>query len=174
MNLIIWIVLFAIAVSDAKEHRIPNIGVLMVILLALADKVFILQDLSVVIWSGMVGIACFFVSLGLYFLKVMAPGDVKLLGAIGFWLGPEHITHAVFWIALFSVVIGLFFAFLRMAEAPEKTKELLQKYSLVALHNYPTSAVTETYKSASRAPYRMPFAPVIVLGVAAYFYFLNQ
>ena len=62
-----------------------------------------------------------------------------------------------------SALLWLFFAFLRMAEAPEKTKELLQKYSLVALHNYPTSAVTETYKSASRVSYRMPFAPVIVL-----------
>ena len=68
MNLIIWIVLFAIAVSDA-EHRIPNIGVLMSSL-ALADKVLSLQDFSVVIWFWMVGIACFFVSLGLYFLKL--------------------------------------------------------------------------------------------------------
>lgn len=126
MNLFIWIVLFAVAVSDAKEHRIPNTLLLIILFLDLINKLFIIQDYPLLLWSVGTGITCFICALILYFLKVMAPGDVKLLGVVGFWLGPEHITQAVFWIAISSVVVGIFFALLRLAESPEKAKVLFQ------------------------------------------------
>ena len=174
MNLLIWIVLFAVAVSDAKEHRIPNTLLLAIIGLVFINKAFFLQDISLLFWSFITGITCFICALLLYFLKVMAPGDVKLLGVVGFWLGSEHITQAIFWIAVSSVVVGAFYALLRIAESPEKAKAIFNKYSLLAMYGESGSKVVGgSFKRKMSDHYRMPFAPVVVLGIAIYFYFLN-
>ncbi|USD33059.1 MULTISPECIES: A24 family peptidase [Vibrio] len=174
MNLLIWIVLFAVAVSDAKEHRIPNSFLLVITGLAIIEKTFISQDLSLLFWSFITGITCFICTLLLYFFKLMSPGDVKLLGVVGFWLGSEHITQAIFWIAVSSVVVGVFYALLRIAESPEKAKALFNKYSLLAMYGESGSKVVGgSFKRKMSDHYRMPFAPVVVLGIAIYFYFLN-
>lgn len=174
MDLLIWIVLFAIAVSDAKEHRIPNVGLLVILTLVFINKAFLLQDFSLLFWSFIVGLACFICALVLYFLKVMAAGDVKLLGVIGFWLGANHIYQAIFWIAISSVVVGLLYALLRVAEAPGSAKATLSKYSILALYGASETKLVGTKKMNKGERYQMPFAPVVVLGIAIYFYFLNQ
>ncbi|NOI76549.1 prepilin peptidase [Vibrio coralliilyticus] len=174
MNLLIWTVLFAVAVSDAKEHRIPNTLLLAVVVLVFINIVFLVQDFSLLFWSFITGITCFICALLLYFLKVMAPGDVKLLGVIGFWLGTEHITQAIFWIAVSSVIVGIFYALLRVAESPEKAKALFNKYSLLAMYGESEAKLAgDSPKRKMSDHYRMPFAPVVVLGIALYFYFLN-
>jgi prepilin peptidase CpaA len=172
MDMVVWIVLFAIAVSDAKEHRIPNYLLLLVILISFINKAFVIQDYDFLLWSFVSGITCFIAALCLYFLKVMAPGDVKLLGVIGFWLGSEHILGAVYWIAISSVVIGGFYALLRLAESPNQFKSLISKYSLYAMYGASGSKAITGPKGVS-GKYQMPFAPVVVVGVALYFYFLN-
>lgn len=172
MDIVIWIVLFAIAVSDAKEHRIPNYLLLLIVLVSFINKVFILQDYHFLLWSTVSGITCFVAALCLYFLRVMAPGDVKLLGVVGFWLGSEHILGAVYWIAVASVVIGLLYALLRLAESPMQFKSLVNKYSIYALYGA-TGGKTLSGSKERSAKYQMPFAPVVVVGVALYFYFLN-
>jgi len=169
MDVFTWIVLFAIAVSDAKEHRIPNSFLLVLLISSFINKAFVIQDYNFLIWSFVSGISCFFVALLFYFLKVMAPGDVKLLGVVGFWLGTEHIIGAVYWIAIASVIVGLFYAFLRFAESPNQLKALLSKYSIYAM--YGASGTKALVNPKGR--YQMPFAPVVVIGVALYFYFLN-
>ncbi|MDA0118940.1 A24 family peptidase [Vibrio sp. T11.5] len=175
MNLLIWIVLFAVAVSDAKEHRIPNALLLVIMALVCINIIFTYQDFSLLFWSSTTGLICFICALLLYFLKVMAPGDVKLLGVIGFWLGTEHITQAIFWIAVSSIIVGLFYALLRVAESPDKAKALLNKYSLLAMHGQSASKLAgDSPRRKISDHYRMPFAPVVVLGIALYFYFLNQ
>ncbi|MEF1254164.1 MULTISPECIES: A24 family peptidase [unclassified Vibrio] len=172
MDVFIWIVLFAIAVSDAKEHRIPNSLLLVVLFVSFINKAVVLQDYNFLLWSSVSGITCFGVALVFYFLKVMAPGDVKLLGVVGFWLGSGHILGAVYWIAVASVVIGLFYAFLRLAESPNQFKSLLNKYSIYVMYGSSGSKAL-TSPNGSRGRYQMPFAPVVVVGVALYFYFLN-
>lgn len=104
----------------------------------------------------------------------MAAGDVKLLGVVGFWLGSAHIYQAIFWIAVSSVVVGLFYALLRVAQAPEHAKAMLNKYSLLALYGSSEMKAACSKKVNQGERYRMPFAPVVVLGIAVYFYFLNQ
>lgn len=174
MGLLVWIVLFTVAVSDAREHRIPNKGLLAILLLSLIDKALLLSNFSLLFWSVATGLACFICALVLYFLKVMAAGDVKLLGVVGFWLGPAHIYQAVFWIAISSVVVGLFYVLLRVAQAPDNTKSMLSKYSLLAMYGASDTKPVGSKEIAQRERYRMPFAPVVVLGIAVYFYFLNQ
>ncbi|KJY85005.1 hypothetical protein TW81_01390 [Vibrio galatheae] len=170
MDVLVWAVLIAIAVSDAKEHRIPNVLLLVVVILVLINKAFILHDYSLLFWSFASGSACFFGALLFYFMKVMAPGDVKLLGVVGFWLGTENTLDAIFWIAVASVTIGMFYAFLRMADRPEQTKVLFRKYSILALYGR-SSLKSMTSNSSQEERYRMPFAPVVVIGLAMHQYF---
>ena len=174
MELLIWIVLVAVAVSDAKEHRIPNVGLLSILCLSFINKAFIIQDFSLVLWSLVAGVTCFICALALYFIKVMAAGDVKLLGVVGFWLGSDHIYSAVFWVAVASVVVGLLYALLRLAQVPDSGRAALNKYSLLAFYGVSDTKFSQQSGHNQVDKLRMPFAPVVVLGVAVYFYFLNR
>lgn len=172
MNTFIWVLLFVVAVSDAREHRIPNYLLLSILALSLIDKAFFIQDYTLLLFSFITGITCFIVALILYFLKVMAPGDVKLLGVIGFWVGSEYILDSVFWIAVASVVVGVFYALLKIAEDPEQFSTLKNKYSMLFQYGASSTKALESPKKMSEH-YRMPFAPVVVIGLALNFYFLN-
>ncbi|EGU47439.1 hypothetical protein VIOR3934_18193 [Vibrio orientalis CIP 102891 = ATCC 33934] len=172
MDIIVWVVLFAVAVSDAKEHRIPNYLLLVIFVLIFVDITIIDQDFSLLFYSLITGITCFIVALLLYFLRVMAPGDVKLLGVIGFWVGSEHILGSVYWIAVSSVIVGLFYAVLRLADSPDQLRTIVNKYSMLAQFGSSGTKVLRTPKQIEQH-YRMPFAPVVVIGLALYFYFLN-
>ncbi|MFM2588991.1 prepilin peptidase [Vibrio sp. TBV020] len=172
MDIIIWMVLFAVAVSDAKEHKIPNYLLMVIFALVCADIILIDKNFSLLFYSLTTGITCFIVALLLYFLKVMAPGDVKLLGVVGFWVGSEHILGSVYWIAISSVIVGLFYAVLRLADSPEQLRTKLNKYSMLAQFGTSGTKVLQAPKKMEEH-YRMPFAPVVVIGLALYFYFLN-
>ncbi|RTZ15225.1 prepilin peptidase [Vibrio aquaticus] len=172
MNYLIWFVLFIVAVSDAREHRIPNYLLLTILILSAVDKIIYSPDLSFLFYSFLTGITCFIASLLLYFLRVMAPGDVKLLGVIGFWVGSEHIVGTVYWIGVSSVVVGLLYGLLRLADSPGQFKTLVNKYTMLAQFGASGAKTLQTKKKMSEH-YRMPFAPVVVIGLAMHFYFLN-
>jgi len=172
MDIIIWMVLFAVAVSDAKEHKIPNYLLLVIFVLVTADIILIDKDFSLLFYSLTTGITCFIVALLLYFLKVMAPGDVKLLGVVGFWVGSEHILGSMYWIAVSSVIVGLFYAVLRLADSPDQLRAKINKYSMLAQFGASGTKVLQAPKKMEQH-YRMPFAPVVVIGLALHFYFLN-
>src|ERR1700741_2213685 len=92
---------------DLRTHRIPQVltlgGALTGILFHLITGGWTAGGLSVVGW--IVGIAIFFVP---FALGGLGGGDVKLLGALGAWLGPT----ATFWLALYAGVGGLVLAVL--------------------------------------------------------------
>jgi len=95
-------VIMAIAVySDVRRHRIANTLSLLGLITGLG-----LQYLGSG-WQGMasgllgagVGLACF---APFYLLRAMGAGDVKLLAAVGAFLGPQGALYA----ALFSLLAG--------------------------------------------------------------------
>lgn len=172
MNIVVWCLLFIVAVYDAREHRIPNYLLLAMLLLSAIDKAVSSSDLSILFYSFLTGITCFIAALVLYFLRVMAPGDVKLLGVIGFWVGSEHIVGTVYWIGVSSVIVGLLYGLLRLADSPGQFKTLVNKYTMLAQFGASGSKTLQTKKKMSEH-YRMPFAPVVVIGLAMHFYFLN-
>lgn len=172
MNTMVWSLLFLVAVFDAREHRIPNYLLIIILSLSFLDKLLFSPDFSLLFYSFITGITCFIVALILYFLRVMAPGDVKLLGVIGFWVGSEHILGVVYWIGVSSVLVGLLYGCLRLAEYPGQFKSLINKYSMLAQFGAAGTKVLHTPKEMSQR-YRMPFAPVVVIGLALHFYFLN-
>jgi prepilin peptidase CpaA len=89
------------AVCDLSTRRIPNVLTFGAALAALAIRGYADG------WSGigsscagwLVGVACFF---PFFALGGMGAGDVKLLGALGAWLGPL----AAVWVALYGSIAG--------------------------------------------------------------------
>ena len=94
-------------VWDLRTHRIPQVltlgGALAGILFHLATGGWTAGGISLAGWG--VGIAIFFVP---FALGGLGGGDVKLLGALGAWLGPTN----AFWLALYAGVGGLVLALL--------------------------------------------------------------
>jgi prepilin peptidase CpaA len=99
--------IFAIAVAviaavwDLRTRRIPNVLTFGSALLAIAAHAYT-GGVTAAGWSlagWFVGVLFF---LPIFALRGMGAGDVKLLAALGAWLGPGPIV----WVALFSLVAG--------------------------------------------------------------------
>ncbi len=158
MNLVIWFLLVAIGVSDAQRHRIPNH---MVGLLLLAVIISVLQQPGVDWIIHVKGfLITFVVGFGLYLVRAMAGGDVKLLAVLGLWLGDGMMWQVTPYIVLSGGVIGVFFLALHMASSGESVLLQVKAYSL--------QKITPGWKT--QQPLVIPFAPAIVIGLAYYFY----
>ncbi|WP_159654175.1 A24 family peptidase [Vibrio atypicus] len=170
MEYIIWFVLLVIAVSDAKEHRIPNLYLLITLVLCIV-KMVIDPQVSPTISHALFGASALFGSaLVLHIMKVMAPGDVKLLGVIGFWLGWGQLFEVSLWIAATSILMASFYSAIRIAGNEYKVKEQVSKYKLLfAYGRTGTKALMDVESNSAKL--RMPFAPVVVIGVALHSYF---
>ena len=100
--LIAMCVVLAIAVlTDLRRHRIPNTLTLAGLLCALSLQLITsgLAGLGAGVLGALVGTACF---LPFWLLRGMGAGDVKLLAAVGAFLGP----HGAFYAAMFSLIAG--------------------------------------------------------------------
>ena len=98
----IAIVVATIAVVwDLSTRRIPNLLTFGAALVALLTHAYLggWTGLGMSLAGWVVGVAFFF---PLFALGGMGGGDVKLLGAIGAWLGPI----AVIWVGLFTGIAG--------------------------------------------------------------------
>ncbi|AUI86831.1 prepilin peptidase [Vibrio azureus] len=158
INIIIWTILFAIAVSDAQKHRIPNKAVLG---LLLAVSVSLLLIPTTNIWEHIYGgVVTFSVCFVLYMTKIMAGGDVKLLAVIGVWLGLDHLWQACGFIILAGGIVSVFYVALYVSLSGHQFTEQVKCYCFTKV-----SAMPKLDNSIS-----IPFAPIVVLGLAYFFY----
>ena len=147
----------AACVFDLRTRRIPN-----ALTFGAALAAFLFHGLffgiggfgmSVAGWA--VGLVLF---LPLFLLRGMGGGDLKLLAALGAWVGPG----AVIWVALFAGVAGGVFA-LALALARGYTKQafanvwgLLSYWRVMGMQ--PNPALTLESAPQSRLPYALPLA----------------
>ncbi|MFB9214819.1 A24 family peptidase [Vibrio sinaloensis] len=168
MEYFIWFVLLMIAVSDAREHRIPNVLLILTLVLCVA-KMLVQPTLSPSFTEALMGGgAMFFGALVLHLLRVMAPGDVKLLGVVGFWLGWGHLMDISLWIAVASILVGSVYALIKAAGKEESVKHQLERYKM--LFAYGRTATKDVAEEQAQK-LRMPFAPIVVIGLALQSYF---
>lgn len=100
-----WVAVLAIGViaciTDLRARRIPNVLTFGAAAAGLCCQVWTLGLSGVLHGAGgwLLGVAIF---LPLFLLRSMGGGDVKLMGALGAWLGARD----VFWVALYAALAG--------------------------------------------------------------------
>ncbi|MFY2160983.1 A24 family peptidase [Vibrio alginolyticus] len=157
-ELIIWSLLIAIGVSDAQKHRIPNKAVLMLLVAVTANVIYNPATTGLDHLYG--GLVAFAVCFALYLFKVMAGGDVKLLAVIGAWLGLSNLGEASIGIILAGGIVGIFYLMLHVSSTSVALSHQIKGYCL--------EKVTPGCRSSK--PLVIPFAPIIVIGLAYFSY----
>jgi prepilin peptidase CpaA len=102
-----------LAVTDVRERRLPNKGVLAVAALFFVDAAFVHMSLVVVgghvLTATAVGVLC----VGLYLMGMLGGGDVKLVAAISLWVGGNLLVVTL--TLMLVAVAGLLVALLGLA-----------------------------------------------------------
>ncbi|MDR9827450.1 A24 family peptidase [Vibrio sp. FNV 38] len=161
---LIWGLLFVIGFYDAKENRIPNWSVLALAIIGLIYNALLTGGWESSLIALLCGVVTFCLALVFFFLKVMAPGDVKLMGAVGCFVGWSGLGGSIMWIAISSVLVGTFyFCYFHSIDTFKAGGPTL---SASSLSNSPTVS-----KTLSNDRLSMPFAPIVVIGLALGSYF---
>ncbi|SDG66064.1 prepilin peptidase CpaA [Vibrio xiamenensis] len=169
LDYMFWSILFFIAVIDAREHRIPNQFLITLIITVLFEKFVSEHDFFYVIDLFLGCFLFFFFFLLLYFMNVMSPGDVKLMGVVGLWCGWNNAFVTVQFIFLSAVVVGFFYYFLNVA-GRSQVKGFITPMSYLSTFHFSASGVLG---NSTCGKLTMPFAPIVVIGLALHQYF-NQ
>ncbi len=160
-----WLTIFIIAVTDAREHRIPNNYLLVLLAIVFLIKFSSPAEHHQLLAAVYGGVICFSVSLSGYLLRFMAAGDVKLLGVVGFAVGWGQLLNFTFALSISAIVVGGFYAAQQWAQQPNLARQLCEKYRLLIYGGAKVQQLLlspeELHKKA-----RMPFAPIVVIGLA--------
>ncbi len=156
-----WVVLFVIGVFDAREHRIPNFWVLILLCVAFIASL----ESSVDISERVYGFGLLFVlMLLLYLVGGVAAGDVKLGAVIGYILGWEALVGYSWAFAFISFFLGIMYQLIKRLDVGNQCGHVGYQAILasVSFRNITPMKVNATY---------MPLAPVMIIALAMQSYF---
>ena len=167
MSVVSFYVLLIAAIAcvfDVKSARIPNWLTMSAVIVGLIFHTFSrqAQGFGVAAMGLTLGVAVFF---PLFALRAMGAGDLKLLGALGTWVGPV----AVLWVALYAAIAGGVLAILVMLwrgylrQGLRNIRTLLRFWSLEGLKPLPEISL-DSPKSV-RLPYAVPIAVGLVVAL---------
>ena len=169
LNLSIWSMLFMIGIKDTEKHRIPNKLLLILIFLVVIEWAAMNSSL-IVLQEKLLGFVIMFViGLLLFFLKAMAPGDVKLLAVVGFLVGLSQLQSVSYWIILSAGIVGVFYAFYYSIESPRFGNRVKKNTNKLTIQQEALMLATRNTVIKKTV---MPFAPAVVIGLALHQYFL--
>jgi prepilin peptidase CpaA len=180
MSLVYWLPLLCIAVSDLKYHKIPNSLLLLILSVRVVELIAMQPSLGTLRHSAGLFLLMFGFGLVCYFLRAMAPGDVKLLAVIGFILGGETFTELGFWLLIGSGLTAGFYLALKLASQPParaKSSQLKPSLAVYILRWQQWSLFDHLKKQplsslGTDQTVVMPMAPALVIGLALYHYFV--
>ena len=147
----------AACLTDLRERRIPNSLTFGSALAALVYHAYTmgLTGLGMSVAGWFLGTLLF---LPIFALRGIGGGDVKLLAAIGAWLGPS----LVIWVALWGAVAGGVFALAVSAwqgythQAFRNIWGMLSYWRVMGIRPHPGVALDRS--SGPRVPYALPMA----------------
>jgi prepilin peptidase CpaA len=164
MNVATFLLLFALAAAtwiDVKSHRIPNslsFG-LMVAGLLTQSYTSGAEGLLTGLGGLLTGLVIF---LPFYFGGGMGAGDVKLMAAVGTFLGPGDTLWATGLTLIAGGVLGVGIMLIR-----GNAKAFLRRYGLMLQCLFATGQVSYVPPHAGEAAIRFPYALAIAVGTAA-------
>jgi prepilin peptidase CpaA len=147
---------------DLTTKRIPNALTFGAALLALAAHGVVdgWSGAAISVGGWLVGVAAF---LPFFALGGLGAGDIKLLGAIGAWLGPV----AAIWVALFSGIAGGVMAIVVAASAGYLVRAFSNLWVLLATWRIagirPAPELTLAVNSGPRLAYAVPVLAGLVM-----------
>jgi prepilin peptidase CpaA len=152
---LIAVLLTAVA-TDIRSYRIPN----WLTMPAMAGGLLIHTLLN-----GQAGLILSLEGLGLglglflifYLMGGMGAGDVKLMAAVGSFLGPRGVLYA----AMLTGLLGGVYAVAAMASCWGLRATVQQIVAMLTTLSFPQE---DTLSSTKRAPFRLRYALVISLG----------
>jgi len=160
-QIVVLSIVIVAVVWDLATRRIPNWLTFGAAIAALAVHAYFAgwPGIGMTLAGWLVGVAFFF---PVFALGGMGAGDVKLLGAVGAWLGPI----AVIWVALFSGIAGGVMGILVAAFAGYLTQAFRNVWGLLLFWRVAgIKPVPElTLVSDSRAP-RLAYAVPVLAGL---------
>ncbi len=181
MHVSVWVVLIIIGVFDAREYRIPNIFVLFLLLLCVYFSVvnsINLNDFSS-LEQGALGFVCALATtLPMHLIKVMAAGDVKLVAVLGFAVGYGNLSSFFEFTVYSSLFIGVMYLLLNNVEnfrldtvsEKEGVKSIRTPFGFYYGLLERLYFIKHNFAHKKNISY-MPFAPILVVGLAMYEYF---
>jgi prepilin peptidase CpaA len=155
------VVAVAACATDVARRRVPNALTLSAAVGGLVAHTVIggAPGLGVALLGAAVGLAVFF---PIFVLGGMGGGDVKLMAALGAWVGPAAIGWTALYGAIAGGIIGVAVAvghgYLR--QALTNVGSLLHTWSLVGIR--PVPAYTLEHGTGPRLPYALPILAGLV------------
>ncbi len=157
------LILTVAAWIDWKEHRVPNWLTYSALACGLAYHSIIagVDGLTAAMLGAVVGLGTLIVP---YALRGMGAGDVKLMAAVGAWVGAASTVYAFLWIAVIGGIMGMY-SIVRSRQMKERMAvAAIAGRNLVTL-NHLDSGVSEGAPDKILLPYGVPIA----FGFYAYF-----
>ena len=158
------VVALAACATDVVRRRVPNALTLSAAVAGLVVHTLLggAPGLGVALLGIVVGLAVFF---PIFALGGMGGGDVKLMAALGAWVGPA----AIGWTALYGAIAGGVFGVAVAAssgylrQALTNVGLLLHTWSLVGVR--PVPAYTLEHGTGPRLPYALPILAGLVMAI---------
>ncbi|GEA61693.1 hypothetical protein VCO01S_28860 [Vibrio comitans NBRC 102076] len=112
------------------------------------------------------GLIFFMFSFVLYLLRALSPGDVKLLGVIGFHAGFGNLVDMTLCIAIFSGIVAIFYLAYNLSFLGITNLSII--FTQPSLLKGSNSNYNKSQVGRYTDKLTMPFAPCVLLGAAAY------
>ena len=120
------------AYSDLKSYTLPNF-ISLILVAGFVVIMMILQPPLVAIgWHIGVGAILFIIGFLMFATGLFGGGDVKVIAALGLWLGPMNVLSFLMLMAIFGGVLALALLVFRKIEIPQ---HWLKNSAIAGLHS---------------------------------------